>query len=133
MSKFRMQFSGDVRKPAVKDIGGKKAIEFQLMSKNYAPAGQEASFTWLRITIFGAQEWQVAQCAEGKFVAGSGEFTLRSYEKDGQKRQSAEVRCQSFDLDAPFIESATAPQSAGPQHTKPRIPTSPAISDEPNW
>ncbi len=77
MTSMRMNFSGDVRKPTTKDIGGKPAIEFQLMKKNYAPAGQEATFTWIRVTVFDCKPWQVKQCEEGKFVAGSGEFTLR--------------------------------------------------------
>lgn len=112
MSNFRMSFSGDVRKPRTMDIGGKKAVEFQLMKKNYGKPDAPAAFTWVRVTLFDAKDWQIAQCEEGKFVAGSGEFTLRSYEKDGEKRQSAEIRCSSFDLDGPYAakpEAAAAP------------------------
>ena len=129
MSLFYMMFSGDVRKPQVKDIGGKKAIEFQLMKKNYGKADAEATFTWIRVTVFDCKEWQIAQCQEGRFVAGAGEFTLRSYEKDGVKRQSAEVRATSFQLDAPRTEET---QPAPPPRAPRPAPTStPESDDEP--
>ena len=101
MPTMRLSFSGEVRKPQVKTIGTDQAVEFQVMRKNYTKQGEEATFTWIRVTCFKPQPWQIEQCQEGKFISGSGEFTLRSYEKDGVKRQSAEVRCQSFDLDGP--------------------------------
>lgn len=129
MSNFTMSFSGEVRKPQTKDIGGKKAIEFQLMKKNYGKSDAEATYTWVRVTVFDAKDWQVVQCAEGKFVAGVGEFTLRSYEKDGVKRQSAEIRCTSFQLDAPYSEQAPV-AAPGPQKAR---PSSAPVSDEPNW
>ncbi len=118
MSNFTLSFSGDVRKPQTKEIGGKPAIEFQLMKKNYGAKDTEATFTWLRVTVFDCKPWQVEQCQEGKFVAGVGEFTLRSYEKDGQKRQSAEVRCTSFQLDGARTEEKAAAAPA-PRPTKP--------------
>ena len=115
MPTMRLSFSGECRKPQIKDIGGKQAVEFQLMRKNYVPQGQEASFTWIRCTVFSPQPWQIEQCQEGKFVAGSGEFTLRSYtDKDGAKRQSAEVRVQSFDLDGPHTGHTAAPAAGAP-------------------
>lgn len=119
MSNFRMSFSGDVRKPKTLDIGGKKAVEFQLMKKNYGKPDAPATFTWVRVTLFDAKDWQITQCEEGKFVAGSGEFTLRSYEKDGEKRQSAEIRCSSFDLDGPFTGKDAAPVAGVPAPRKP--------------
>lgn len=134
MSNFRMSFSGDVRKPQVKEIGGKPCVEFQLMKKNYSKPDAEATFTWLRVTCFDVKPWQITQCQEGRFVAGTGEFTLRSYEKDGQKRQSAEIRCSSFDLDGPRAEeqapTVVAPAARAP--SKPAPATAPT-DDEPPW
>lgn len=131
MSNFTMSYSGDVRKPQTKDIGGKMCIEFQLMKKNYAKQGDEATFSWIRVTVFDAKPWQVMQCQEGKFVAGVGEFSLRSYEKDGIKRQSAEVRSTSFQLDGAKTEenAAMAPtQAAAP--SKPKLPTPGAAKED---
>jgi single-stranded DNA-binding protein len=110
MPTLRLQFSGECRNPQIKTIGNDQAVEFQVMRKNYAKQGEEATFTWVRVTVFKPQPWQIEQCQEGKFVAGSGEFTLRSYlDKDGQKRQSADVRCQSFDIDGPRTNAPAGP------------------------
>lgn len=132
MSIFRLHFSGEVRKAQLKTIGNDQAVEFQLMRKNYAGKNSEASFTWIRVTLFKPQPWQIQQCQDGKFVSGSGEFTLRSFEADGQKRQSAEVRCSSFDLDGPRVDAST--EAAPPPAAKPgpRIPAK-AHDDEPPW
>lgn len=122
MPTMRLSFSGEVRKPQVKQIGQDQAVEFQLMRKNYGKKDEEATFTWIRVTVFKPQPWQIQQCAEGKFVAGSGEFTLRSYiNKDGAKAQSAEVRCQSFDLDGPRTEERTEAAAAPAPAPRPAI------------
>lgn len=140
MSNFTISFSGDVRKPQVKDIGGKPCVEFQLMRKNYAAQGAEATFTWIRVTVFDCKPWQITQCQDGKFVAGVGEFSLRSYEKDGQKRQSAEVRCNSFQIDGARTDDSAAPTGAIAHHAaKPydsqanrAEPRTAALVDDPN-
>ena len=132
MSIFRLNFSGEVRKPQVKTIGADQAVEFQLMRKNYGK-GPEATFTWIRVTLFKPQPWQIEQCREGGFISGSGEFTLRSFEQDGVKRQSAEVRCSSFDLDGP--RTGDAPAAAAPASTPRPATKPPAKADdaEPPW
>jgi len=132
MSIFRLHFSGEVRKAQVKTIGQDQAVEFQLMRKNYVSKNSEASFTWIRVTLFKPQPWQIEQCKDGKFVSGSGEFTLRSFEADGQKRQSAEVRCSSFDLDGPRVDQAAETASVPAAKPGPRIPAK-ADDSKPPW
>lgn len=65
---------------------------------------------------------------KGAMIAGSGEFTLRSYEKDGAKRQSAECNSQSFDIEVSGVaaqgEATPAPVAA------PRRPAAVAVADE---
>lgn len=120
MATMRLSFSGEVRKPQTKEIGGKPAIEFQIMRKNYVSAGSEPTFTWIRCTLFSPQPWQIDQCQEGKFICGSGEFTLRSYvNKDGQKVQSAECRVQSFDIDGPRTDERPAASAPSPTPRRP--------------
>lgn len=132
MSVFRLNFSGEVRKSQTKTIGQDQAVEFQIMRKNYAKSSDEASFTWIRVTLFKPQPWQIQQCQDGRFVSGSGEFTLRSFEKDGVKRQSAEVRCSSFDLDGPRVDQAADSAPAPMPKPGPRIPAK-ADDSEPPW
>ena len=127
MGSFRLQFSGEVRKPQTKTIGADQAIEFHLMRKNFGKA-DPATFTWIRITLFKPAAWQFEQVQEGKFIAGSGEFTLRSFvDKDGLKRQSAEVRAQSFDIDGPRTGEA---QVATPAPAPKPMPAPTAKDDD---
>ena len=119
MTVFRINFSGEVRKPTVKEYDGKKILSMQMMKKNYnKDKSAEATYTWLNVTVFDAKPFQLAQFVEKAFVAGSGEFTLRSYvDKDGSKRQSADVRCNSMDVDSAYVEreQSDAPAPAKPE------------------
>lgn len=129
MPNLRLQFSGEARKVEHKTIGGKSAVEIQLCKKNYAKQSEEPTFTWIKIVVWEPKEFQ--HFHEGGFVAGSGEFTMRSYvDKDGNKKQSAEVRCTSFDIETPRpAATKDAPPAAKPG---PRIPAK-ANDDEPPW
>lgn len=125
MSGFRLQFSGEAKSVKSKNIGLKKALEFSLCSKNYSPAGTPDSWTWVTVTVMEPKDWLVDGIRDGVFVAGSGEFTLRSYSAStGEKRQNADVRCSGFDLNfarppkaVPMAEADTVrvpPRSPGP-------------------
>jgi single-stranded DNA-binding protein len=124
---MRLQFSGEARKVEHKTIGGKSAVEIQLCKKNYAKQGDEPSFTWLRVTVWEPKEFQ--KFYEGGFVSGSGELSVRSYtDKDGNKKQSLEVRCTSFDVETPRgVEAQEAPAPA----QKPQRPSGGGSVDEP--
>ena len=126
MTVFRMIFSGEVRKPVVREYDGKNILSFQVMKKNYnKDKSAESSYTWLNVTVFDAKPFQIAQFAEKAFVAGSGEFTLRSYaDKDGSKRQSADVRCNSMDVDSAYVEREQADPAPVPRVQKSVVPTS---------
>ncbi len=107
MPQLRLFFSGEARKVELKTIGDKPAVQIQLCKKNYAKKGDEPTFTWITVLVWEPKELQTF--VEGGFVAGSGEFTMRSYtDKDGNKRQSAEVRCTSFDVETPRHADAPA-------------------------
>jgi single-stranded DNA-binding protein len=130
-----MIFSGEVRKPVVREYDGKSILSFQVMKKNYnKDKSAEASYTWLNVTVFDAKPFQVQQFAEKAFVAGSGEFTLRSYvDKDGSKRQSADVRCNSMDVDSAYVERGeTAEPEPAPSKVTHRnvVPTAGGANDE---
>ena len=130
MPNLRMQFSGEARKVEHKTIGGKAAVQIQICKKNYTKQGDEPAFTWVTIMVWEPKEFQ--QFSEGGFVAGSGEFTMRSYtDKDGNKRQSAEVRCTSFDVETPrpgeaspaIKHHAAKPYDSQANRSEPRVPT----------
>ena len=133
MTVFRMSFSGEVRKPTVKEYDGKKILSVQLMKKNYnKDKSAEATYTWLSVTIFDAKPFQVAQFVDKAFVAGSGEFIMRSYvDKDGSKRQSADVRCNSMDVDSAYVEREQAEPAPVPRVQKSVVPAKVDDSDSP--
>lgn len=125
---YRLHFAGEIRKSETKTLGGKQMVEVQLCQKNYAPKDQEPSFTWLRIAVWEPKDFTLAKLGVGMFIAGSGEFSLRSFmNKDGVKQQSAEVRCSNFDIDGPRQGEATA-QAAPIAKPAPRVPA--AAADE---
>ncbi len=120
MPNLRLQFSGEIRKCEHKTLGGKPMVELQICKKNYTKQGDESTFTWVRVAVWEPKEFQCFY--EGGFVAGSGEFSMRSFvDKDGNKKQSAEVRCTSFDIETPRAPEAavTQPPAPSPRPTRP--------------
>ncbi len=99
MSVFRLSFSGKITKAEARRAGDKNILEVSLCKKNYAKQGEEAHFTWIRATIWDPPEWITSKAIKGAFISGSGEFSMRSYEKDGVKHTNAEVRCGSYDCE----------------------------------
>ncbi len=111
MAIMRMQFAAPITKVEHKDVAGTPLAEVSICKKNRAKEGQETTFSWLRISIWGAPAWMQGKLLKGAMIAGSGEYMLRSYvTADGEKRQSAEVNCQSFDVE---ISAAPAEAEAG--------------------
>lgn len=131
MSGFRLQFSGEAKKVQMRTIAGKAAIEFSLCSKNYSPPGAEEKWTWVRVTLWEPNSWLVDGIKDGVFVAGSGEFTTRSYAAStGEKKQEAEVRCSKFDVN--FARPPRVnPAEAETVRTPVRNAAADAMSDEP--
>ncbi len=99
MSLLRIIFAGSINKVEMREVGGKPIAEVQLCKKNRTKEGDPESYTWLKATIWSPPAFMIPKLVKGSFIAGSGNFTLRSYEKDGVKRQSAECSCESFDVE----------------------------------
>ena len=132
MSLFKLQFAGEARKVQSRMAADKQVIEFQLCKKDKGRNGAEDAFTWARVTLWQPAQFQLDKIVDGIMVAGCGDFSLRSYEKDGVKRQSAEVRCSSFDVEIGGMVSkgdvapvaATGGGSSGQDDGPPFIPLS---------
>jgi single-stranded DNA-binding protein len=108
MTQFRLQFAGKIVKADRKNVNGRTVVECSLCRK-ISREGQPEEWMWIRVNVWEPAEFQDQHLVKGGFLAGSGGFVLRSYEKDGQPRQSAEVRCQSFDVEA--VGMGTGPAS----------------------
>ena len=132
MTILRMQFAGEIKKAEHKKAGDKPIVEISLCKK-FKEKAAEDSFTWVRITLWQPAEFQVAKLVKGGFIAGSGEFKMRSYkDKEGAKAVNAEIRCTSFDVEVsdgqPRAETHAA--SSTPV-SRPAPRTATVDSDEP--
>lgn len=119
MSIFRMQFAGEIKKADHKQVANKSMIEVSLCKKHKGRNGGEDTFTWIRATIWEPADFQIAKLVKGAFIAGSGEFQHRSYEKDGKVGHSCDVRCTSFDIE--IGQSAVADPTPSLTPIKPGI------------
>lgn len=131
---FRISFAGQITKADVKQISEKTLVEVSLCKKHKGRNGGEDTFTWLRVNVWEPADFQLPKLVKGSFIAGSGDFQLRSYEKDGQKGTSAECRCSSFDVEvSDGLPKEPQTDKPLPQRvTAPRRPiTSAIIDDEP--
>lgn len=118
---LRMSFAGLITKADVKQIGEKTLVEVSLCKKHKGRNGGEDTFTWLRVNIWEPADFQLPKLVKGSFIAGSGDFQLRSYEKDGQKGASAECRCTSFDIEvSDTVTSETHKGTSAPQRVEPK-------------
>ena len=131
MTIFRISFAGEIKKADHRTAGGKALVEFSLCKKNRTKQGEQESFTWIKVTLWEPADWMAAKLVKGAFVAGSGDMSTRSYEKDGEKKTSIEVRCTGFDVELPRDgQSADAP--APPPRSVPRTPAGGGgVDDEP--
>jgi len=99
MTRLNLQFSGRIHKAEHKTAGDKQICEVSICKKVPARGKDEERFDWVRVTIWGPPEWAVPKLAKGNYISGSGDLTMRPYEKDGVKKNSLEVRCGSFDFE----------------------------------
>jgi len=130
---MRLTFAGTITKAEPKMAGDKPIVEVSLCKKHKSKG--EDTFTWIRVTIWQPAEFQVAKLAKGNFIAGQGDVQLRSYEHNGEKRSSLEVRCTSFDVEvcAQEVRGETAQAPAQlPMKSRSAAPTSAAVYDDHN-
>jgi single-stranded DNA-binding protein len=120
---MRLTFAGTITKAEPKMAGDKPIVEVSLCKKHKSKG--EDTFTWIRVTIWQPAEFQVAKLVKGNFIAGQGDVQLRSYEHNGEKRSSLEVRCTSFDVEVAAQEvrgetaQAPAAKPSQPAYTAP--------------
>jgi single-stranded DNA-binding protein len=127
MTTMKLSVVGQIKKVDIRDAAGKTLAEVSLCKKVKGRNGAEDQYTWIRATIWSVPDWMQAKLVKDAFIGLTGDFELRSYEKDGVKRQSAEVRCQSFDVE---IAGDAEPQQAAPPAARGPRPAAP-LDDEP--
>ena len=149
MSKFTGTFSGEIKKCREFNMGAKPAFELKLMKKNYAAQGAEQTWTWIKVIVVDPKDFQKNWLVEGGYIAGSGELSTKSFtNKDGVKLNEVEIRCTSYDIDAPYsgvdLKAKTEPKSQASYESYIKLPAdeyskpapkrhvpAPVIDDEP--
>lgn len=128
MTIYRLAFAGIIKKAEHRTAGDKQIVEVSICKKNKTKEGEDDSYTWIRITVWQPPDFMAPRLVKGSFIAGSGEMTTRSYEKDGVKATAIEVRCQSFDVE---VETTSFTEGAAPARTAPpaRVAQRPIIAD----
>lgn len=122
---LRLSFAGQITKAETKQVGEKTLIEVSLCKKHKGRNGGEDTFTWIRVNVWEPADFQVPKLVKGAFIAGSGEFQLRSFEgKDGSKQVSAECRSSSFDIE---VTDGTPREVVNP-HFEPTQRTEPKVN-----
>ena len=96
---FRLLFSGEIKKPNLRQAAGKDVLEFSLCQKNYSREGVAPTFTWVNVVIWEPKQFLIDQAVVGAFVSGIGKMELGSYEKDGAKIPKITVKASGFDVD----------------------------------
>lgn len=127
MTILKLQFAGKIHKAEHKQAGDKSICEVSICKKVPAKGQDAERFDWVRITIWTPPDWAIARLAKGNYISGSGEMTMRPYEKDGVKKYSLEVRCGSYDFEVEELaeRGESAPQADPP----PRRPVASPIDD----
>ena len=116
------QFTGNIGKDAESRFlpNGDPVVSFSVGVKS--GYGEKATTTWARCAMFGKRAESVSQyLTKGQLVGISGEVTLREWnDKEGQKRNSLEVRVNDLTLLGKKDGQQAAPQrQATQQQAKP--------------
>lgn len=128
MSILRLQYSGRITKAEHKEAAGKPICEVSICKKVPAKGQDPERFDWVRITIWQPPEWAAPRLIKGNYISGSGDLTMRPYDKDGVKKYSLEVRCGSYDFE---VEELAARESADVIHRAAPAPIRPAMGSAP--
>ena len=111
------QFTGNIGKDAESRFlpNGDPVVSFSVGVKS--GYGEKSTTTWARCAMFGKRAESVSQyLTKGQLVGISGEVTLREWnDKEGQKRNSLEVRVNDLTLLGKKDGQQAAPQRQAPQ------------------
>lgn len=132
MTQLKLFFSGKITKAEHKTAGDKKICEVSICKKVPARGKDEERFDWVKVTLWSPPEWALPRLAKGSYISGSGDMTMRPYEKDGVKKYSLEVRCNSFDFEVEELAARTADDTAATPSNAPRQPAPAAYDDGAN-
>lgn len=132
MTILKLQFAGKITKAEHRKAGDKPICEVSICKKVPARGQDEERFDWVKVTIWSPPEWAVPRLVKGNYITGSGDLALRPYEKDGVKKYSMEVRCNSFDFEVEEMAARASDTTTdiAPVPKRPAVPSG-ASDDQP--
>ena len=103
--------------PELKNAGQSQVLKLRIAVSHYRGPNKDRETSWMNVELWGRRAEPLSRLLrKGGRVAGSGEFSLREYEKrDGGRGYSAEVRADRIEPMDPKSEggsSSSARQSA---------------------
>lgn len=109
MSVNSVVFSGNLARDAeLKTVGDTSVVEF---SMGHTPYRSETTM-WFRVHVWGKYgEALHSDLAKGAKVTVAGRLSMREYEKDGETRQSWEIRADQVDIAKAAAAREDAPSS----------------------
>jgi hypothetical protein len=99
MTVLRLTFAGQIKRAEHRVAAGRNLVELALCKRERGRNGGDDTFTWVGITLWEPADFQAERLVTGAFIAGSGEFKLRSVDREGRPCARAEITCRSYDIE----------------------------------
>lgn len=125
MTIAKLTIAGKIHGVKHRMAGETPVCEVSVCKKRYAKQGEEPSYDWFRINIWGKlPDFLAAKLAKDNHIAACGDFGTRDWtDKEGNKKVQMEVKCQSFDVEVEGVAQETAPPAEPPKPKRPAAPT----------
>jgi single-stranded DNA-binding protein len=129
MTVAKLTIIGQIKAIKYRTAGETPVCEVSVCKKRYAKQGEEPSYDWYRVNIWGKlPDFMAKKIAKDNFIGAVGDFSTRDWvDKDGNKKNEKEVKCQSFDVevDGPNLAEGEQQEKAVPA-PGPRRPAAPS-------
>ena len=125
MTVAKLTIIGQIKGVKYRSAGETPVCELSVCKKRYAKQGEEPSYDWFRVNIWGKlPEFMAKKMAKDNFIGAVGQFGTRDWtDKDGNKKTQMEVKCQSFDVEVDGPNVAEGEQQAAPGPRRPAAPS----------
>lgn len=101
MTVAKLTIIGQIKGVKYRTAGETPVCELSVCKKRYAKQGEEPSYDWFRVNIWGKlPEFMAEKIAKDNFIGACGDFGTRDWTNaQGEKKTQMEVKCQSFDVE----------------------------------
>lgn len=129
MTVAKLTIIGQIKGVKFRSAGETPVCELSVCKKRYAKQGEEASYDWFRVNVWGKlPDFMAKKIAKDNFIGACGDFSTRDWTNaQGEKKTQMEVKCQSFDVEIDGPHTAESPVKSREQaEAQPAAPRRPA-------